>query len=83
MASLFGLLVTVRAWGHPSSHGVHLKCSIRALVSGLLLVCGVASAFTPPPANPTWLSIFTPITIAIAVVAMALLSVIDEQSKEA
>lgn len=83
LASLFGLVLTARAWGHPSTHAQRLKHAIRALVSILFLVCGVASAYTPPAVNPTWLSVFTPITIAVAVVSMALLSVIDEQAKEA
>lgn len=79
-ASLIGLWVAASAWFSGRNPRAYLKNGIRAVVSLVFLADGVAAMLTPPVANPTWLSVITPMTCAFAAFSMALLSVIDEQT---
>lgn len=80
VVSLVAMAISTGAWFRDARPRVRLKNLIRAGTSGVFFACGVASAFTPPPVNPTWLSVLTPMTFAFGVTSMALLTVIDEQS---
>jgi hypothetical protein len=81
LSAFIGTCIALSSFRGATGPQIRLKNGIRTTCSGLLLINGLASSFNPPPANPTWLSVFTPIVIALAVSGMALLSVIDEQSQ--
>lgn len=80
--SLVGTWISVVSWAKNYNPRVRLKNAIRSIASGVFLADGVASMFTAPASNPTWLSVLTPMVICFGVFSMALLSVIDEQAKE-
>lgn len=82
LASLFGTCLAASAWLKDARPRLRLKNGIRMVGSGLFLATGVAAMFNPPAANPSWLSVLTPMVISFGVFGMALLSVIDEQAKE-
>lgn len=81
--SLIGTVVSIQAWLNDTKPRARLKNGIRSVTSGAFCLTGLGAMFNPPPANPTWLSVLTPIVIAFGVFSMSLLSVIDEQAKEA
>jgi hypothetical protein len=79
-ASAIAMAMAMRAWARWPQPRARLKNLLRTIASAAALGCGLISAATPPATNPTWLSVITPMTIAFVTVAMALLSVIDEQA---
>lgn len=81
--SLIGTWVSLRAWARDTQPRIKLKNAVRAIASGVFMANGVAAMFTRPPETPTWLSVLTPMVFSFGAFSMALLSVIDEQAKEA
>lgn len=81
-SALAGVAVTLMAWRQARSWPTRTKNMIRLASNGLFLVVGVMAVATPPVANPTWLSVLTPLAIAWATVGMTLIAVIDQQSSQ-
>lgn len=79
-SALTGAVLTLKVWRHARSWPTRSKNLIRLTSNGLFLVVGLLAVATPPVANPTWLSVLTPLAIAWAAVGMTFIAMIDQQS---
>lgn len=84
VCSLVSMLLAIKQGRLEDGHSrTKLKNGIRFASALTLLGVGLMAMTTPPPASPTWLSVFTPLAISLATAGMATLSLIDEQRTEA
>lgn len=73
--------LNIRAWLRSVTPKASLKNGIRAVTSVAFVLDGLLASVTPQAINPTWLSVTTPMAVALATFAMALLAVIDDQTR--
>ena len=79
-SSLTGAILTLMAWRKARAWPARAKNALRLASNLLFVVVGLMAMSTPPAANPSWLSVLTPLAIAVASVGMTFIAVIDEQT---